>query len=429
MVRPLPQTTYNLRVMDNSIEKQLLGRANPFGQGQNVVFPDYEGYCISNIPSLISSILELPSDSSPITKLGDPFRGYERIVFLVLDGFGYRKAQTLFKEFPNSALKELGETGCQEPITSVYPSTTVAALTSLSTGLTPLEHGMIGYRLYLRETASITNMIRFSTIGNSRNDSAFDIGLDRDAVIPLPTVHEQLDVQGIAAHAVLPAFIANSGLSTALYRGCTNLHSAASLPHMLVKTREILQASHDKTFVSLYWPGLDAVGHGLGPNSESYRAEFCAVDDAIRRGLVGQMEDTLLIVTADHGFVPMRPEDYLLLDGEFDARRALLMPPVGEPRASYLYARQGEADAIRQAFDKPRDDGLICVESDEMVKSGLLGVRLPHPQVEHRIGDLALLSTGTHGVFQDYPDAAILRGMHGGLTEDEMLVPLIIAPL
>jgi hypothetical protein len=415
--------------MDNSIEQQLLRRVNPLGQGQSVVFPDYGGYCISNIPALIGSVLGVSDDSAPISKLGSPYDGYERVVFLVLDGFGYRKAQALFEAFPNSALRELGNVGSQVPLTSVYPSTTVSALTSLSTGLSPLEHGMIGYRLYLRETASITNMIRFNSIGNSRNDSAFDIGLDRETLIPLPTVHERLGEQGIAAHAVLPGYISNSGLSTALYRGCTNLHSAASLPHMLVKTREILRASTGKTFVSLYWPGLDSIGHGIGPDSDSYRAEFCAVDDAIGRGLLGQLKDTLLIVTADHGFVPMRPKDYLLLDGEFDAKRSLLLPPVGEPRASYLYARQGSVDVIRQAFEAPRDDGLICIESRELVESGLLGINSPHPEIANRIGDMALLSTGTSGVFQDYPDAAILRGMHGGLTEDEMLVPLIIAPL
>ncbi|MBU1049762.1 alkaline phosphatase family protein [Candidatus Bipolaricaulota bacterium] len=415
--------------MDNLIERQLLGRANPLEQGQSVVFPDYRGYCISNIPSLIASLLGVHEGHSPLGKIAEPFSGYERIVFLILDGFGFRKAQALFEEFPDAALKRLGESGCHIPLTSVYPSTTVAALTSLSTGLTPLEHGMIGYRLYLRETASITNMIRFNTIGSSRNDSAFDIGLDRETLIPLPTVHEQLIAQGIDAHAVLPGYIAQSGLSTALYHGCANLHSAASLPHMFVKTREILQTSRGKTFISLYWPGMDSIGHGLGPDSESFRAEFFAVDDAIGRGLVGQLQDTLLIVTADHGFAPMRPEDYLLLDGEFDAARALLMPPVGEPRASYLYARQGKVPTIRKAFDKPRNDGLICVESRELVESGLLGINTPHSQIANRIGDLALLSTGTSGVFQDYPDAAILPGMHGGLTEDEMLVPLIIAPL
>ena len=394
-----------------------------------MVSPDYTGYCIANLPSLIGFMLGVNESSSATAELGKQFDGYERIVFLILDGFGYRKAQTLFQEFPNSALRRLGESGCQVPLTSVYPSTTVAALTSLSTGLTPLEHGMIGYRLYLRETASITNMIRFTTHGNSRPDSAFAIGLDPETLVPQHTFHEQLDIHGISSHAVLPGYIANSGLSKALYRGCANMHSSVSLPDMLVRTRKILQESKGKTFISLYWPGLDSVGHVLGPDSASYHDEFCAVDGAIGRGLMGQVEDTLLVVTSDHGFVPMKPDDYLLLNSEFDADRALLMPPVGEPRASYLFARDGSKAAIRDAFVKPRDDGLVCVESRELVESGLLGINTPHPEIANRIGDLALLATGSGGTFQDYPDAALLRGMHGGLTEDEMLVPLIIAPL
>ncbi|MFC2105456.1 alkaline phosphatase family protein [Candidatus Bipolaricaulota bacterium] len=415
--------------MDKSIEQLLLGRENPLGRGRSVVFPDYTGYCIANIPSLIGSVLGIDDDSSATASLGERFGDYERVVFLILDGFGYRKAQALFQEYPDSVLKELGEDGCQVPLTSVYPSTTVSALTSLSTGLTPLEHGMIGYRLYLREIASITNMIRFTTLGNSRPESAFAIGLDPQTLIPQPTFHGHLDASGVSTHSVLPHHISASGLSTTLYRGCTKVHPAVSLPDMLVRTRDILQKSRGKTFISLYWPGLDSVAHALGPDSESYRAEFRAVDDAVRRGLVGQVKDTLLIVSSDHGFVPMAPDDYLLLNSEFDADRALLMPPVGEPRASYLFTRDGSKDAILQAFSEARDDGLLCIESKELIETGLLGINTPHPEIANRIGDLALLSTGSAGTFQDYPDAVLLRGMHGGLTEDEMLVPLIIAAL
>ncbi len=413
--------------MDTSIEHRLLNRENPLRRGRSVVFPDYSGYCISSIPSLVAAVFGEDTEDGLLARLAEPYMDYERIVLLVLDGFGYRKAQELFAEFPDSALATLGRTGRHLPLTSVYPSTTVAALTSLSTGVAPLEHGMIGYRLYLRETASITNMIRFTTVGNSRPDSAFAIGLDPEALFPQPTFHARMAACGIAAHAVLPGYIANSGLSQALYRGCTQSHAAVSLPDMFVRTREILRESDGKTFVSLYWPGLDSVAHVQGPDTESYRDEFRAIDDALRHGLIGQVSDTLVIVTADHGFVPMAPGDYVLLDSEFDAGRALLMPPVGEPRASYLFTRDGGKEIVQSAFAEPRDDGLICVMADELLESGLLGTASPHPQIPYRIGDLALLSTGTAGTFQDYPDAALLRGMHGGLTEDEMLVPLILA--
>jgi len=415
--------------MDTTVERHLLERSNPLGRGFSVVYPEYDGYCIANIPDLIASLLGTAEVADPWAEVARQAAGVERIVFLLLDGFGYRKAQELFAAFPDAALKGLADRGRGLPLTSVYPSTTVSALTSLSTGLTPLEHGMIGYRLYLRETATITNMIRFSTVGNPKPESVFTLGLDRKTLFPHETIHQRLVHENIAVHSILPGHIANSGLSTALYRGCATQHAAVSLPDMFARTREILNRATGKTFVSLYWPGLDSVAHVVGPDSPSYRDEFLAIDDALRRGLIGRVEDTLLIVTADHGFVPMAPEDYVLLDGEFDAGNALLMPPVGEPRASYLFTRNGGRDLVRSAFSDDRGDGLVCLEADELLDTHLLGVGTPHPEIAHRIGDLALLSTGRAGTFQDYPDAALLRGMHGGLTEDEMLVPLIVGTL
>jgi hypothetical protein len=401
-------------------------RDSPLGQGQDVVLPDYAGDCIVNVPRLVSNLLSNGTSLSPLDRLTEAFRGVERIVLLLLDGLGHRKLSSLLEKTPDSTLGRWAERGTLIPLTSVFPSTTVAALTSLSTGLTPLEHGMIGYRLFLRETASITNMIRFSMIGNARPESAFSVGLDPETLIPHPTIHQELSDAGVATHSIVPGHIAGSGLSNALYRGCAKLHAAVSLPDMLVRTQTLLKKASGRTFISLYWPGLDSVGHVLGPESASYEAEFHAVDDALRRGVTETSGDTLWIVTADHGFASMVPEDYLLLDSVFDATRTLLMPPVGEPRASYLYTRNGTHDAVRRAFQAPRDDGLICMNAEELLGSGLLGLRTPHPEIAHRIGDLALLSTGAGGTFQDYPDAALLRGMHGGLTESEMLVPLIL---
>ncbi len=401
-------------------------RDSPWKRGKDVVFPDYTGNCIVNVPRLISSLLGAEASPSPLDCLTEVFRGVERVVLLLLDGLGHYKLTSLLEETPDCTLGQWAERGTLVPLTSVFPSTTVAALTSLSTGLTPLEHGMIGYRLFLRETASITNMIRFNVRGNTSPESAFSIGLDPEALIPHRTIHQELSDAGVATHAIVPGHIVGSGLSNALYRGCAKLQAAVSLPDMLVRTQTLLRQASGRTFISLYWPGLDSVGHGQGPDSASYEAEFHAVDDALRRGVPDPMGDTLWIVTADHGFTAMVPGNYLLLDSVFDTARTLLMPPVGEPRASYLYTRNGAQDAVRHALQAPRDDGLICMSAEELLDSGLLGLRTPHPEITHRIGDLALLSTGPAGALQDDPEVALLRGMHGGLTESEMLVPLIL---
>ncbi|MBU0596476.1 alkaline phosphatase family protein, partial [Candidatus Bipolaricaulota bacterium] len=293
----------------------------------------------------------------------------------------------------------------------------------------PLEHGMAGYRLYLRETSSITNMIRFSMHGGGAADSALSAGLALDSLFPGQTFHQRMAAQSVAAHAVLPQYIAASGLSSALYRGSTSSHPAAGLSDMLVTARHLLNHAESRAFVSVYWPGLDTVAHVRGPDTDAYVAELRAVDDAIRRELVGRVKNTLLVFTSDHGFVSMRLSDYLQLQDRPEIGRAMLLPPVGEPRASYFFARNGAQDRLAKALGEVARDGLVVLSPEELLATRLLGTGNAHPEIENRIGDLAVVATGRAGIFHAYPDAIMLRGMHGGLTEAEMLVPLIVSPL
>jgi len=391
--------------------------------------PDYGRHAISSLPRLTEHALGLNSDPHPFADVCPDIGTYDRVLFLVLDGFGYRKALRLFDAYPDLALRALGERGHCVPITSVFPSTTVAALVSISTGLTPLEHGLVGYRLYLRETAAITNMIRYSLIGAERADAAFDAGLDLRTLFPGPTFHERLHEAGVTSHTILPQYIASSGLSRALYRGTDHLHPSAGLSDMLVTTRQILERAESKTFVSLYWPGLDTIAHIRGPETDTYIAELRAIDAALQREIVGRVGRTLLILTADHGFVPMASDDYVQLEDHLDTASTLLLPPVGEPRASYFFARNGAKETIARAIESQRSDGLVCLEPQELLDSGVLGIGTPHQEIENRVGDLAAVSTGSAGIFHPYADAVKLRGMHGGLTADEMLVPLIVSEL
>lgn len=412
-----------------SIERRLLARDKPARWGSRSVLPDYAGYSIADLPAWVERLFGLDGPETPLTEAASDLPPFEHVVLLILDGWGYRKAESLFERFPDLALRSLGRRGLYFPLTSVFPATTVAALASIGTGLTPLEHGLVGYRLYLRETSAITNMVRFAMVGNARSDAAFSAGLDPEAIIPGPTVHERLAHHGVDVHTLLPQYIATSGLSRALYRGSQQLHATVGLSDMLVTARQLLRRATATTFLSLYWPGLDAIAHIRGPETEAYAAELRAIDDAIRRELVGRVGNTLFVVSSDHGFVSMRPDDYVRLSDTADVERALLLPPVGEPRASYLYVREGTRERVSQALTRRSEDGLVCVDSAALIEDRLLGEGTPHPEITARIGDLAVVATGSAGIYHPYHDAALLRGMHGGLTEDEMLVPFIASPL
>jgi hypothetical protein len=412
-----------------SIEQHLLARAKPSRWGAQSVLPDYAGYSIVGLPALIERLFGFDGRETPLTEAASDIPPFEHIVLLILDGLGYRKMESLFDRFPDLALRSLTRTGMFLPLTSVFPSTTVASLVSIGTGLTPLEHGLIGYRLYLRETSAITNMIRFAMVGNGRSDAAFSAGLDLEAIVPGPTLHERLVRHGVTVHTLLPQHISGSGLSRALYKGSAHVHATAGLSDMCVMARQLLARTASRTFLSLYWPGLDTIAHVRGPETDAYVAELRAIDDALRRELLGRAEKTLLILSSDHGFVPMNPDEYVQLSDAPDIERALLLPPVGEPRASYLFVREGEREHVSQALNERLKDGLVCVNSSTVLEDGLLGEGSPHPEVASRIGDLTVVATGRGGIFHPYRDAVLLRGMHGGLTEEEMLVPFIASPL
>ncbi len=413
--------------MDNrdTIEQLILSRTRP-PRWNEAVLPDYAGYSIVGVAALIERLFGLPAQPSPVADLVDTSPPSRHTVLLLLDGFGYRQAQELFRRFPDLALRSIGEDGVFLPVTSVFPSTTVAALASLGTGMTPLEHGLIGYRLYLRETSAITNMIRFAMVGNGKTDAAFRAGLDPDTIVPGTTIHERLALAGVHVHALLPQHIASSGLSRALYKGSSKLHAVSGFPDMVVAARRLLAEASSPTFLTLYWPGLDAVAHLRGPETDAYVAELRTIDATLRRELLGRADDTLLVVCSDHGFVAMQPGDYVRLDALPGVEPGLMLPPVGEPRASYLYTRRGHHRDVTQQLMDRLGDGLIVEESSRLVEEGVFGTGTPHPDLARRSGDVAIVATGQAGIFHPYQDATLLAGMHGGLTEREMLVPLII---
>ena len=200
----------------------------------------------------------------------------------------------------------------------------------------------------------------------------------------------------------------------------------SSIGDTCVTARQIASSAASKTLLTLYWPGLDTVAHVRGPGSDAYLAEARAIDAAIERELLGRIDRTLLVVTSDHGFVPMDRSDYVDLETLGNLAEDALLPPVGEPRASYLYLRRGA-----RTDDAPQllDGGILRLSAERALAFGLLGDGAAHPETARRLGDLVLVSTGAAGVVHPYPDTKILRGMHGGLSDREMLVPLLAASL
>jgi len=412
-----------------NIEQRLFSHRIP-GLPKSAVIPDYAGYSITAIPGLIRTLFsDRVPGAEPLLSVLSPILPPrpEKVLLLVLDGVGYYHLRRLLADYPDLNLHRLIDSGAMIPVTSVFPPTTVSALTTYSTGLTPQEHGMVGYRLYLRETAAITNMIRLSLLGNDKGDSALAAGIDVKTFLGLPTLYAHLRHIGVESHILLGKYIAKSGLSSLLYDGNATLHPVVNFSDMLVSARRILRRAKGRTFLSLYWGGTDAIAHTYGPWTDEFTAELRSIDTLLGRELLDKVGDTLFIISADHGFVPMRESDYHEISHIPELEHGLLLPPVGEPRASYLYLRGGSRKRVQEAIEEYLSGGLVAIDSETALSSGLFGQGRVRPQVHDRIGDLIVVSTGPAAILHPYKDAVKLKGMHGGLTKEEMLVPLIVS--
>jgi len=140
--------------------------------------------------------------------------------------------------------------------------------------------------------------------------------------------------------------------------------------------------------------------------------------------------ETLLLVTADHGQTPLPGHGGIALEEHPELRDLLLLPPTGSSRQPFFYAAPGRREALRTYLAR-FDAEFLLLDADEAAARGLFGPDGRHPELPYRIGDLIPLARA-EGCFwrMDTPqEIRRYRGMHSGLTADEMLVPLLAARL
>jgi hypothetical protein len=232
----------------------------------------------------------------------------------------------------------------------------------------------------------------------------------------------------VRVEAVTNDAYTESPLSRMIYKGSAPWGFLSLSDHM-VRTRRILEsAPSERLFVRTYYDGIDAVAHRYGPLSAEHHAEVAAIDAALEREIVRKVEDpgALFILTADHGHTTALPERQVALHDHRDFLRHLALPPTGEGRFAYLHVRPGHVEAARAYVEKVWPE-VPVVGIREAADAGLFGPGPEHPEFERRAGDLLLLPGDSVRFTTDYgaARAPTLVGVHGGLSREEMLVPLL----
>ena len=326
-----------------------------------------------------------------------PVAGAARIVLLVLDGLGWNQFQARRELMPTLA------SFAGSSITTIAPSTTATALTSLVTGLTPGEHGLIGYRIDMGDT--VMNVLRW---GDENGD--LRRRYPPESIQPCPPF------LGLSVPVLSKAELQGSGFTQAHLNGVK--HMGWRVPSSIAVTvKEALDRG--ETFVYAYYDGIDKIAHERG-FGEYYDAELGFADSLVSHIVDVLPADTVLIVTADHGQVHVGENTIVLaptLTEHLDHQS-------GEGRFRWLHARRGRQGALCDAAQMYADVAWV-VTKEQVLDEQWFGPRVS-PAIERRMGDVALVARDAVSFDEPLDSGAFdLVCRHGSLTADEMLVPLL----
>lgn len=403
--------------------------------GAEVVWPRYDGYSIANLPATFAAILgtQMPAPAlAPLpTELWRDFRrDVRRVVFVLIDALGYHRFRKALDAEADSGWRPLLERGRFFPLTSVFPSTTVAALSSLWTGLAPSQHGYLGTRLFLREVGAVTDMISLKLAVKGTPGQLLDMGLEPEKFLPTPNLAEVLKAAGVVVNDLLQYSLIRSGLTRILHRGVDKLVPFISASDMWVTLRRMLDAQgadHQRMYVCAYHAPADGISHYYGPDDEALDAELRSLVYSMQTEFLDRLSPqaragTLLVIGADHGQTITPKETGIALHKQ-PVWNDLVMMPTSEARIAYAHVRAGRMQAFRDGLARDLAGKLVAVDTREALAAGLWGPGPLHPETLSRLGDLLLLATGDGWLADSTGQMPEFKGMHGGLTSEEMLVP------
>ncbi|MBN2146998.1 MAG: alkaline phosphatase family protein [Anaerolineales bacterium] len=405
--------------------------------GETFVYPNYDGLSILNIPGSICRMLGAPEigtmalDPAVTALLGETFR---RVILILVDALSLERLRRWMQDGTAPVWQEMSERGLLTPLTSITPSTTSAALTSLWSGRSAAEHGIVGYELWLKEYGVVANMITHAPI-NFRGDVASlqKAGFDPETYLPFPTMGSHLKGYGVKTYALQHSSILRSGLSQMFFKD-VEAHAFSTPTDLWVNLRHLVESTrYERQFIWVYWGEVDHFSHFYAPDDERTISEFSAFSRAfaesfLRRLSAAAGRDTLVLLTADHGQITTPKNAHYEMRNHPELARHLHIMPTGENRLIYFFTRPGETGAVREYMERTWPGQFAFLDPATAVQNGLFGPGEPHPRLSERLGDL--IATGREAAYIWWADKENpLIGRHGGLSPDEMLVPLLGARL
>ena len=374
------------------------------------ILPDYNNCCVNLINSVAKYYnLETKHATLPIVDK-ELQKDYKNVVILLLDGLGQN---ILVNEFPKDSF--LRQNFIQE-LSAVYPSSTVPATVSIKTGYTPLEHAWWGHFLYFKGLGQTINVYTNNDAFSRKKVAIEDVA---HTVMPYSNILDKICDQNedIKAYCLCPAEARdNFGISQIIYNTFDEMSEYI----------QTLTSLSGKRVIYAYYNNPDDTMHKYGWNSPESEKLLNDIDSQVAV-LCQKCSDTLFLITADHGQTLLKESRNITKYPDF--LNTIYMMPTGCTRCASFYVKPKQEKLFLKLAKKYFGDKFAIYSKQDVLKNNLLGFGELHPELDNVLGDYLLCATSdcniTYSTLYGKPRAQPL-GIHGGLTLDEMRVPLIM---
>ena len=355
-----------------------------------------------SILSYISSIRAfygLESTHAPNKKLSALLKEKDpkKIFLILVDGMG---ANLIKRKLPADAFLNQYT---KYTTSTVYPSTTTAATTSIKNGKEPIENGWLGWSQYLNEVDDI--IVPF--LSNAfYSDKKYEPNIF-EKYVPVTSTEKELCEIGINARIINPSFDPD-GCDT-IEEMCDRLNKYSH--------------SNEYKYIYAYWDQYDSLMHKHGPKSEICDKYLKKVNDCLEELSRSIADDTMLIIVADHGQIDVEKE-YDLYGSKYD--KYFTRRPSIEFRAMSICVKKELKEEFEKEFKNEFENDYILLNYDQVLKMNIFGTKQAHPRLKEFVGDYLAIAKGKMSFRYKEYDKTSFAGEHAGMHEDEMMIPVIV---
>ena len=385
--------------------------------------PEQGRRCFDQLPATIERLLTGATDGPALDEPHLTER-FERVVFVYFDAFGWT---FLERHAGHPLFARARSDGLLVQLTAQFPSTTTAQVTTIHSGLPVSEHGLYEWHVYEPSLRRLITPLLFSFAGDGMRGTL--VGrIDPDTLFPTDSIYARLADAGVASTVVLPATIAGAAPNIALLRG-TEVVPSGSAAGALVTAANALRGGAG--YAHVYLDELDSLMHVVGTDDPAVEIAARNVLDDLHRATFPT--GTLVLLTADHGMSPVDPTRTVYVNEVWPELADHLeigadgkpLAPAGSCRDLFLHVRDGRVAAVCSELGERLDGVADVVPVDELVAEGILSE--PSPRLRARLANVVCLPPYGEAVYWHEPGRFTqhLHGQHGGLSPQEMEIPLV----